>query len=332
MLLILYEASRIRPGRALGFRWWVTRLLISLIGLVTTGHAEDSGSGSTQPLKVVTSIQPLYWLAQDLVAELSDVTLTSLMPRNATPHDFGLTPQLALRLRQADLVLWLGADAEPYLKMAIQQAEGQVLSLLNLQGVVQRYPDPAQYGLHSHEHDHSAHSAEGLDPHLWWHGDNLILLGEALVDRLTQMRPDQAASLRTRLADWRRGIEVQRMEFRQRYQGASLGALGYHDAFGYLLMDLGLQADAVLMRSPELTPGARRLLELRQMVSSGELRCVILEPAAKLSWITKIDPEQRLARITLDPMAWDVKASGERVKTQLGFAYQQLSACLRDNP
>lgn len=288
-------------------------------------------------LSVVVSIHPLQMLIADLTHNVVPVKLTTLMPMNASPHDFSLSPQQMRQLRDADWVLWLGAKAEPYLAGAVRQHARRDIALLALDGVIVRHS--GEEGAHGdayrdnhdqdHDHDHDHHTHDSLDPHLWWQLDNLLLMAAYWVSHVAEQQPEWAGVLNRRLDEWRVRLEAQRAEMRASMTQREVRALSYHDAFGYLFDDLGLVAPSAVMPSPNTKPGVRQVMQLRKDILEQRSRCFLIEPAAQPQWLSLIDPEVTLARVVIDPLGWDVpEASHARVSTLFGQAYRKLKSCV----
>ena len=70
---------------------------------------------------VVTSIRPLGFIA----AAIADGVMPTqvLLPDGASPHDYALKPSDIKRLRDADLVVWIGPEMESFLVKPTQQLE-----------------------------------------------------------------------------------------------------------------------------------------------------------------------------------------------------------------
>lgn len=62
---------------------------------------------------VVTSIRPLGFIASAITDGIMPTEV--LLPDGASPHDFALRPSDLQRLREADLVLWVGPELETFL-------------------------------------------------------------------------------------------------------------------------------------------------------------------------------------------------------------------------
>lgn len=127
---------------------WFKRTIIAA-ALVT------SAGISCAQAAVLTSIRPLGFIASAIA---DGVTTTEvLLPDGASPHDYALKPSDIKRLREADLVVWVGPEMEAFLTKPVQQLENN--KNLMLTGL------PAVHSLlmagdDDDDHDHKAHAAE----------------------------------------------------------------------------------------------------------------------------------------------------------------------------
>jgi zinc transport system substrate-binding protein len=115
--------------------------------------ASNTWAQSTQ---VLVSIHPVALLIKSAWPQLQ---VDTLMQANQSPHDFALKPSHRRIIYQAQHVVWLGSDMEPYLSKSLKRNE-QVLDLSIL------FDERAELDQDEHE-DHDAHNHGDQDPHIW---------------------------------------------------------------------------------------------------------------------------------------------------------------------
>lgn len=285
--------------------------------------------------RILASIRPIALLAQELSAGLP-VQVSTLVPAGATTHDYALSPADLARLRTAQLVVWLGAPGEPYLrKVMTQQANdlrwGEQPDLLQL---------PLRAALHDDHDDHSdhkdhgqeskagaadKHGHSGFDPHLWWSSANALVLARALEQRIARDRPQWSATLQQNRAALETRLHQQLNEQRHRFAAGYKPFLLAHDAFFYLEEDLGIASEAALVLDPENRPGLKHLLELKQRVAQQSIGCVLTGALVPDSLIDKIDGQPPLLRLSIDELGWDYR--GERYSDWLALTYGKVMEC-----
>ena len=77
--------------------------LIIALGVVILAAAACGSSGTPGRLSVVTAFYPLAYAAEEIGG--GSVKVENLTPPGAEPHDIELTPQQAVDLQRAKLVL-----------------------------------------------------------------------------------------------------------------------------------------------------------------------------------------------------------------------------------
>ncbi|EKF73424.1 high-affinity zinc uptake system protein znuA [Alcanivorax hongdengensis A-11-3] len=240
---------------------------------------------------MVASVEPLAKLLRSLYGP--SVTVQTLLEANQNPHHLALSPRQALMVQQADLVVWLGSQADPALVPLIARRSGHSLALLSLPGVAR---------LQGHGHDEQAHGEHAdddhdatLNPHLWLSPRNMTLLATALAeqypDGLAEGQPAAFdAALAEHQARWQQALEP----------WASTAWLTYHHPWGYLTGPLGLAEPVVVTRQLGAGPGSQRFVALAGQIEKEKIRCAIVEPEARQSLLKKLCSDCRMT--PLDPL------------------------------
>ena len=265
------------------------RILLLILALLAAWPAQ------AQP-RVLASIEPLAMLARELLGEQAQVE-TLLLP-SQNPHFAAFTPGQLRKLEQADLIVWLGADAEPHVAAMINRVQTAQLAMLSLDGL--HRISATEHG----HHDHGDVGDIGLDRHLWLSPDNMALLATALAARLSAdvAQPEVLAArltaLRERLAGVGRELRDQLADVRGRPY------LSHHDPWAYFAEYAGLARARVISDSLEGSASARRFAELAARMQDEAIQCVLMEPEARQALLRRLcQGECRL--VTLDPLGRD---------------------------
>ena len=219
------------------------------LALTVTGCASDSGPGDGDARPAVTAaIYPYAFLVERIGGD--DVTLTTLTPAGAEPHDLELTPRQVAALAEADLVV----HAEGF-QPAVDEA------------VEQQAPDAG----------FAIEPVDG-DPHLWLDPVRLAEVAQRLADRLAELDPEKAeayeqrggelvADLMTLDADLTTGLGTcERREI-----------VTSHAAFGLLAERYDLEQIAVTGITPEEEPTPGRLAEVARLAEERGVTTVFFE-------------------------------------------------------
>ncbi|MFZ5722140.1 MAG: metal ABC transporter solute-binding protein, Zn/Mn family [Pseudomonadota bacterium] len=210
--------------------------------------------------RVVASVYPLALVTAAVASP--DTEIRHLVPGGASTHDYQLSPGDLEAINGADIVVWSGPEAEPYLAAALAQprAGQRVITLSTLPGIL----------LREHRLDPADTKNRGRDPHLWLSTRNATLLASAV-----------AAQLGTGQLAQNFANEMQRYRNRQGKRFASLAQLPLlvsHDAYGYLFDEFGLLNVSAVSVDPGIAPSARRVSDLAQRVEREKIACMVGEP------------------------------------------------------
>jgi zinc transport system substrate-binding protein len=226
----------------------------TILILVLTALAAGCGGGEPatdrQPerLKVAASFYPLAYAAERVGGDRVEVW--NVTPPGVEPHDVELSPRDVQRIRDADVVLYLGGGFQPAVEEAADGADGRVVDLLE---GIQLVEAPVE-GADEHADETPEQSGEReLDPHVW--------LDPRLYERI-------ARRIARELGGEGGAVELTKeLDALDRELEAALRGCGQrvlvtnHAAFGYLARRYRLEQVPISGLSPEAEPSPRELEE-----------------------------------------------------------------------
>ena len=104
---------------------------------------------------VYTTFYPLYQFTQGVAGDTAEVRI--LIPSNADPHASELGPQTIAALTKADMVIYNGADFEPYID--------EIMSASDFAHIVFVDSSEGIELMEGEAHDHHGHGSHGDDKH-----------------------------------------------------------------------------------------------------------------------------------------------------------------------
>ncbi|AJD49944.1 high-affinity zinc uptake system protein znuA [Isoalcanivorax pacificus W11-5] len=266
-------------------------LLLCLNGVVAAAEV-------SRP-KVLASTEPVAMLLREVLGDA--VRVETLMLPNQTPHNASFTPGQARQVREADLLVWLGADAEPGMAGLLKRHAGRQLALTDLDGVYRRDGDEG----HDHHHDDDAHHHGLLDPHLWLYPANMRRLAQALpaeADALGLSRDEvvqRVALFDAALTETEAAVRAALAPV------AGTPYLSHHDAWAYFSDAFGVRRPLVINHNIEASASSRRFVELSSTLQAQQVHCVMAEPEARRALLERLCRDQcRL--VQADPLGRDV--------------------------
>jgi zinc transport system substrate-binding protein len=234
-----------------------------VLALIATACGRPAGSDPDHP-SVVAAFYPLLYVASAVGG--AEVSVTSLTPPGAEPHDLELTTDQVRRIADADLVVYL------------RGFQPQVDETIDQQAVDSAFDTAGVEALRDGEDDHGDGDAGGKDLHVWLDPIRLATIADRLADRLAKVDPDGAAGYRTRAADLRTGLEGLDREYADALGRCDRREIvTSHAAFGYLAERYDLRQIAISGLSPEAEPSPQRLADVARQAREHHVRTIFFE-------------------------------------------------------
>ncbi len=337
-----------------------------LLGLGTTVLAGIATiAAGTEGPAAVASIKPIHSLLAGVMEGAGQPAL--LVRGGASPHTYALRPSDAHRLEHAELVVWVGEEAESFLVQPIDALAGDacVLELSRLEGITllrmraggawdehghggetqgpdgdahgpagegedhgeedepehrgkcageregRREHEPAgprddpEEARHVHHEDGHGHEHQGgeYNMHLWLDPANAAVIAGAMAGALSRLDPDRASLYRENEAALKARLRVLDDELKEAFAPVlDRGFIVFHDAWQYLDTRYGLRAVGSVTVSPDQSPGAARLSEIREKITGAEATCVFAEPQFEPRLVRTLVDGTGAGTGTLDPL------------------------------
>jgi zinc transport system substrate-binding protein len=263
--------GKLQIGRSLG--WLFLGLFISV-------------SASADNIRVLSSLKPLALL----VAAVVDGTSAEseyLLTGAATPHHYALKPSDVKKVAGAQVLVWAGADMEPYLSKVVGRLKDHQ-AVIDFSSVASG-PD----------------KKAGHDPHYWlnpyYAGKFVSLLASSLgeIDKKNAaIYLDNAvnfnAKLNTSISLAAHKLQPVRMQ----------GFVVLHDAYHHFVDAFQLKQLGSVSDSADHRHGVRNMGLLKDMLQSGEAGCLVAEQGSdSASTINALRGDANAVVVVVDPLA-----------------------------
>ncbi|MDY8107598.1 zinc ABC transporter substrate-binding protein [Fulvimarina sp. 2208YS6-2-32] len=163
---------------------------------------------------------------------------------------------------------------------------------------------------HEHEHEHGTeaeaahgHSHEGGDPHVWLNPDEAASMVHRIEEALSKADPENAATyaanaeaLELRLAALEGEIETEIEPVKDAH------FVVFHDAYTHFSERFGITPDASVTVSPDRTPSAAHVAEVRETIERTKATCVFAEPQFEPKLVDVLIEGTSARAGTLDPL------------------------------
>ena len=202
-------------------------------------------------------------------------------------------------------------------------------------------------GSHDHGHDHAegghdhadGHGTAGgtiqglpadrVDPHIWLDPENAQRIVSALAARLAALDPDNTAAYRANADALIQRIGDLDAELARTLQPVQdVPYVVFHDAYHYFEDHYGLRAVGSITLSPDRTPGARRLVEIRDKIAELDARCVFREPQFAPDLVQTVVENTPASVASLDPLGVDHTAGPDAYPQMMRDLGASLRGCL----
>ncbi|MEN4666894.1 zinc ABC transporter substrate-binding protein ZnuA [Pantoea agglomerans] len=284
---------------------------------------------------VVASLKPIGFIAAAIADGVTPVDV--LLPDGASEHDYSLRPSDAKRLKNADLVVWVGPEMEAFMaKSAAELPAQKNLAMVNIDGV-----KPLLISGGEDEDEHTAEKSEEQDAdahhhhhgefnmHLWLSPEIARKTAVAIHGKLLELMPQDKAKLdanlqqfEVALADTDKRVSAQLAPVRNK------GYFVFHDAYTYFEKQYGLSPTGHFTVNPEIQPGAQRLHQIRTQLVEQKAVCVFAEPQFRPAVIDAVARGTQVRKGTLDPLGTDISLAKDSYVKFLSQLSSQYESCL----
>lgn len=304
---------------------WLQRALLAS-ALMVAGHATAA---------VVTSIRPLGFIASAIADGVTPTEV--LLPDGASPHDFALRPSDIQRLRDAELVVWVGPDMEAFLTKSLTQvAANRQLSIAELASVQPLLMKGDDDDDHDHEHGHEANESEHdhhhhgeYNMHVWLSPEIAKVTAIAIHDRLLELMPQKKNKLDANLRQFEDQLaQTDKNLVKMLTPVRDRGYFVFHDAYTYFEKHFGLSPLGHFTVNPEIQPGAQRLHQIRTQLVEQKAVCVFAEPQFRPAVINAVAAGTKVRSGTLDPLGIGIALGKDSYGKFLTALSHQYVSCL----
>lgn len=282
-----------------------------------------SASAETGSLRIVASIKPVHSLVTAITQGVGEAEL--LMSANQSPHHYSLRPSERRMLANADVIFWIGPNLESFMPRILESVDdsSKAVALIQTPGLTLL---PIRSADHDHagdsdndhadetpnyeEHAPKNHSYANTDAHIWLNTANVVILIDAITQRLIAIDPEHQTQYQANRRRLQAEVAQLRSQLQQSLNRVDAAFITYHDGYQYFENEFGLN-NAGFVTSSELQPGARRVSELKQMIREQGIDCIFYDAPAKPPLLKALLSESEAKAFMLDPVGIFVEPGRE---------------------
>jgi len=288
---------------------------------------------------VVASIKPLGFIAAAISKGITPVEV--LLPDGASEHDYSLRPSDVKRIKNADLVIWIGPEMEAFLtKPAAALPASKNLEIAALPAVKSQLIRGGE-DEDEHEEGHASDKSEEQDSshthhhhgeynmHLWMSPKIAQESAVAIHGKLLELMPESKAKLDANLQQFEAALaETDKHIGAQLAPVRNKGYFVFHDAYSYFEKHYGLSPAGHFTVNPEIQPGAQRLHQIRTQLVEQKAVCVFAEPQFRPAVIDAVSRGTSVRKGTLDPLGMGISLTKDSYVKFLSQLSSQYASCL----
>ena len=311
---------------------------LALSACTSTASSGDSSSKDGK-LTVMASFYPLQYLAEKIGGE--HVSVTSLTPEGAEPHDLELSPKMVDSLSSADAVIYLAGFQSAVDEAIEQQAPKTVIDVSSAAELIEAGSDanhPAEEEAteetqsgetDAHDHDHDGHDHEGhdhaghdhhhdmsADPHFWLDPVRMAKAATLVGDKLAEADSAHADTYKANakaLAEELTTLGDTLVTKTSKCQVKTF--VTAHTAFGYLADRTGLTQVGISGLDPESSPSPARLAEIAQIAKEQGVTTIFTEALIDPKVAQTLADDLGITTAVLDPIESQTDASKDYAAT-----------------
>ena len=308
---------------------------LALSACSSTASSGDSSSKDGS-LTVMASFYPLQYLAEKIGGE--HVSVTSLTPEGAEPHDLELSPKMVDSLSSADAVVYLAGFQSAVDEAIEQQAPKTVIDVSSAADLIEagtdaNHPsedeeeatDEAQSGeteAHDHDHeghdhaDHDHHHDMSADPHFWLDPVRMAKAATLVGDKLAEADSAHADTYKANAKALAEELTTLGDTLVAKTSTCKVNTfVTAHTAFGYLADRTGLTQVGISGLDPDSSPSPARLAEIAQIAKDQGVTTIFTEALIDPKVAQTLADDLGITTAVLDPIESQTDASKDYAAT-----------------
>lgn len=230
------------------------------------------------PLRVVTTSTDLKSLVEAVGGDR--VRVESLLPPIGDPHAVEVKPAQVARVKEADLVVRVGLDHEPWLRKLRPRAPVVDAS----RGVTLVQTETPRLRADARPHVH------GLgNPHYWLDPENARPVTATILEALSRARPAGAAAFEANRRRFLERLDASLARWREAmapWKGARVVVM--HETWPYFAARFGLVVVAAAEPVPGVPPTPSEIAKLIERMRATGVRVVIVDPYSDMALAKRI--------------------------------------------
>jgi zinc transport system substrate-binding protein len=270
----------------------VTIIVIITIGLISLDQSSDLDYDEKP--RVVVTILPQAEFIEKIAGD--KVSITTMVPPGASPHTYEPRPSQMKEVTEAEMYAKVGTglDFELVWMPKIIETNPNMLIVDSSEGT-----HLIEMGAHDNEYPLGA-----KDPHVWLSPKKAIIMVENLYEGLAKIDPDNKEYYAKNKDVYINSLKELDSTMMQTFSGLKTKKfMVYHDSWGYLAYDYGLEQIPIAKEGKEPTPEG--IANLIDQARENNITIIFASPEFEIQTAKTIAKEIDGSVILISPLARD---------------------------
>lgn len=294
---------------------FLAQLTLIVIGLTNNVNAT-----------VITSVRPIGFITEAIASGVTNTDI--LLPDGASPHTYSLKPSDLAKIKNADLIIWVGEDMEVFMPTVLKNVDEQKqIELMD----VPEIKSLLRTNHHDDEipHDDNDHHHGEYDEHIWLSPKIAKIIAKSIHDKLIELYPNKVQLLDANLNEFITNLsETEQNIAKKLISVQNRGYFVFHDAYGYFESQFGLKNLGSFTINPAVQPGVQTVYAIQKKLAEHQAVCVFREPQFSPAVIKKLVNGTNVKIGELNPLGTGIIVEKGAYSHFLLTLTQELLDCL----
>lgn len=281
-----------------------TIIVIIAVGLLSLYQSSDLDY--VEKPRVVVTILPQAEFIEKIAGD--KVSITTMVPPGASPHTYEPRPSQMIEVAEAEMFAKVGTglDFELVWMPKIIETNPNMLIVDSSEGI-----QLIEMGAHDNEYQ-----LGGKDPHVWLSPKKAIIMVENLYEGLVKIDPDNKEYYTKNKDVYINSLKELDSTIMQTFSGLKTKKfMVYHDSWGYLAYDYGLEQIPIQKEGKEPTPEG--IATLIDQARENNITIIFASPEFEIQTAKTISEEIDGTVILISPLAKDYIENLKRMSDEI---------------
>lgn len=275
--------------------------ILSIISVILIFNFSVNADSSTK-INIAVSINPLKFFVDEIVKDRAGVFV--VIPANADPHSYEISPSLAKKISNADLYIELGTGLLFEREWITKFANNKKLNICTVSQNIKLIDMQQHVDTNHHEHEKASHGYAAKDPHVWLSPSNAIIISKNILASLIKLDPENK-----KFYIENANILIRKLEFLENLLHEKLDNINnksflvFHPSWGYFANEFGLRQVAIEELGQEPTP--KELVKLVEYARANQIKTILAAPQFSKKTALIIANEIDGKVVLVDPLNYD---------------------------